>query len=69
MMARSRAWPGLGFSIQIIKEILKEHGVDGDVNIEQMGDDIKNLIGELRSICNDLRPPVLSRLGLAPGDC
>jgi PAS domain S-box-containing protein len=54
----------LGFSIQIIKEILKEHGVDGDANLQQMGDDIKNLIAELRSICNDLRPPVLSRLGL-----
>ena len=49
----------LGFSIQIIKEILKEHGVNGDANIEQMGDDIKNLIAELRGICNDLRPPVL----------
>jgi signal transduction histidine kinase len=29
-----------------------------------MGADIKSLIAELRSICNDLRPPVLSRLGL-----
>lgn len=55
---------GFGFSIQIFKEILKEHGVDGDANIQQMGDDIKDLIAELRDICNDLRPPVLSMLGL-----
>jgi PAS domain S-box-containing protein len=54
----------MGFSVQIIKEILKEHGVDGEANVEQLGDDVKHLIGELRSICNDLRPPVLSRLGL-----
>lgn len=54
----------MGFSIQIIKEILKEHGVDGDANLDQLGDDVKNLITELRNICNNLRPPILSRLGL-----
>jgi signal transduction histidine kinase len=54
----------MGFSIQIIKEILKEYGVDGDANLEQLGDDVKNLISELRGICNDLRPPLLSKLGL-----
>jgi two-component system sensor histidine kinase DegS len=55
---------GFGFSIQIIKEILQESGVDGDANIQQMGEDIKALIAELRGICNDLRPPVLAKLGL-----
>lgn len=55
---------GLGFSIQIIKEILKENGVDGNANIQQMGDDIKSLIAELRNICNNLRPPLLAKLGL-----
>lgn len=54
----------MGFSIQIIKDILKEHGMDEDANLDQLGDDIKNLISELRNICNNLRPPVLSRLGL-----
>jgi PAS domain S-box-containing protein len=54
----------LGFSVQIIKEMLKEHGVDGDENLHQMAEDIKNLSAELRGICNDLRPPVLSRFGL-----
>jgi signal transduction histidine kinase len=53
----------MGFSIQIIKEILKEHG-DGDTNIQQLGDDVKKLMAELRSICNDLRPPLLYKLGL-----
>lgn len=54
----------LGFSIQIIKDILKEHGVDENANLDQMGADVRNLIKELRGICNDLRPPVLVRLGL-----
>jgi PAS domain S-box-containing protein len=54
----------LGFSIQIIKEIFNEHGVDGDATVEKIRDDVKNLIGELRGICNDLRPPVLTKLGL-----
>lgn len=52
------------FSIQTIKDILKEHGVDGDRNLDQLRDDVKNLISELRNICNNLRPPMLSRLGL-----
>jgi len=55
---------GLGFSTQTIKEIIKENGVDGDSIIQQMADDIKSLIVELRGICNDLRPPVLAKLGL-----
>jgi PAS domain S-box-containing protein len=55
---------GLGFSLQILKENLKEQGFDGNEDIEQMGGDIKKLAAELRGICNDLRPPVLSRFGL-----
>jgi signal transduction histidine kinase len=55
---------GLGFSLQILKENLKEQGFDGNEDIEQMGGDIKKLAAELRGICNDLRPPVLTRFGL-----
>jgi signal transduction histidine kinase len=29
-----------------------------------MGDDIKGAVRELRSFCNELRPAILSRLGL-----
>ena len=56
---------GLGFSIQIIKEILKENGVDDNAYIQQMGDEISDLIVELRGICNNLRPPILKRFGLS----
>lgn len=55
----------LGFSLQIIKEILQEERVgkaEGD--LQKMGDEIKGAIVELRSVCNDLRPPELSRLGV-----
>jgi PAS domain S-box-containing protein len=55
---------GLGFSLQIIKQKVKAGGGDGYEDIEQMVNDIKNLSAELRGICNDLRPPVLTRFGL-----
>jgi PAS domain S-box-containing protein len=55
---------GLSFSLKMIKDDLKAWGVDGKVNLEQIGVDIQNLTAELRGICNDLRPPVLSRFGL-----
>ncbi len=35
-----------------------------DSNIQQMGMDIKKAIAELRRVCNELRPPLLTRLGL-----
>lgn len=57
---------GLGFSIQIIKEILKENGVDdNNAYIQQMGEEVSDLIVELRGICNNLRPPILKRFGLS----
>jgi two-component system sensor histidine kinase DegS len=55
----------LGFSLQIIKEILQEERVgkaEGD--LQRMGEEIKGAISELRSVCNDLRPPEFSRLGV-----
>jgi signal transduction histidine kinase len=55
---------GLGFSLQIIKDIQKADRMDGDGELHQMGVEIKNAIAELRGFCNELRPPVLSRLGL-----
>jgi PAS domain S-box-containing protein len=54
----------LGFSLQMIKEVLHEDRKDADVHLQQMGDDIKGAIGELRDFCNELRPAILSRLGL-----
>ena len=55
----------LGFSLQIIKEILQEERVGkAEGNLQKMGDEIKGAISELRSVCNDLRPPELSRLGV-----
>lgn len=55
----------LGFSLQVIKDILQGEPyeqVAGD--LEKMGVEIKGAIGELRSVCNDLRPPELTRLGV-----
>lgn len=55
----------LGFSLQMIKDILQEERVvkaEGD--LQKMGEEIKDAISELRSVCNDLRPPELSRLGV-----
>ncbi len=55
----------LGFSLQIIKEILQEEKVgkaEGD--LQKMGEEIKGAIAELRSVCNDLRPPELSHRGV-----
>jgi PAS domain S-box-containing protein len=58
---------GLGFSMHILKEKLKAGRADGDEDIEQVVNDIKNLSAELRGICYDLRPPVISRFGLRRG--
>ena len=55
---------GLGFSVQIIKDILKEDRQGGDEHLKQLSLDIKNAVTELREVCNELRPPVLARLGL-----
>lgn len=55
----------LGFSLQVIKDILQGEPyeqVAGD--LEKMGVEIKGAIAELRSVCNDLRPPELTRLGV-----
>lgn len=55
----------LGFSLQIIKEILQEESVGkAESDLQKMGEEIKGAIAELRSVCNDLRPPELSRLGV-----
>lgn len=55
---------GLAFSLQMIKDVLKADRTEGDSDIKQLGDDIQSAVAELRNFCNELRPPVLSRLGL-----
>ncbi len=55
---------GLGFSVQIIKDVLKSDRQGGDEDLKQLSVDIKDAVTELREVCNELRPPVLSRLGL-----
>ncbi len=54
---------GLGYQIE---ELLTEHEVPEDLapTLEAMLEDVHYIVGDLRRICNDLRPPVLDSLGL-----
>jgi PAS domain S-box-containing protein len=54
----------LNFYLNSIKVALKKHGVDRYENIEIMEEGIRNLAGELRGVCNELRSPLGDRFGL-----
>ncbi len=53
---------GLIFAIQLAENICPDP--DMAARVHQLGEDAKHLSQELRQVCNELRPPVLSRFGL-----
>ena len=53
---------GLGFSLQIVQNITQEEEVKA--MLHKMSAEVKSLISELRGVCNELRPPILTRFGL-----
>ncbi len=52
----------LGFTIQLARELSADSDISGV--LEQLGDDVKSLVGELRQVTNELRPAGLIRFGL-----
>jgi PAS domain S-box-containing protein len=55
---------GLGFSIQILKDILRDNPANSEGELDQIGADLKEVVVEVRNICAELRPPVLVERGL-----
>ncbi len=53
---------GLGYHLEEIEELEESPSLQKDVAVIRQG--IRNLIGELRQMCSDLRPPTIDHHGL-----